>query len=117
MNIEQLRTLCLSLPHTTEDVKWEKDLCFCVGSKMFCVTGLEDGHEGASFKVKDEQFGELTSRPGIEPAPYLARYKWILTRAWDSLDEQEWEQFVRQSYQLVFDKLSGKVKQKISPLS
>ena len=40
MNIEQLRKYCLSFPHATEDVKWGNDLCFCVGGKMFCVTGL-----------------------------------------------------------------------------
>jgi len=28
--------------------------------------------------VTDEEFGELTDRRGIIPAPYAARYKWIL---------------------------------------
>ena len=41
MNIEQLRKFCLSFPGATEDIKWGADLCFCVGAKMFCVTGAD----------------------------------------------------------------------------
>ena len=39
MNIEQLRKYCLSFPGATEDIKWGADLCFCVGAKMYWVTG------------------------------------------------------------------------------
>ena len=69
MNIEELRQISLSLPHATEDVKWEKDLCFCIAEKMFCVTGLVPGHNKASFKVNKEEFAEMVERPGIIPAP------------------------------------------------
>ncbi len=43
MNLEHLRKYCLSFPGVTEDVKWGNDLCFCVGEKMFCVTGVDGG--------------------------------------------------------------------------
>ena len=59
MNIEQLREFCLSLPHTTEDVKWGNDLCFSVGAKMFAVTGV-DSTGSVSFKCTPEKFAELT---------------------------------------------------------
>ena len=70
MNIETLRAFCLSLPGVTEDVKWDSDLSFSVGGKMFCVTSV-DVESGASFKVKDELFREMTQREGIIPAPML----------------------------------------------
>ena len=77
MNIETLRELCRALPAVTEDVKWGHDLCFSVADKMFCVAAL-DGPLTVSFKVKDEEFDELSSTPGFSPAPYVARYKWVL---------------------------------------
>jgi predicted DNA-binding protein (MmcQ/YjbR family) len=109
MHIEQLRKFCLSLPHATEDVKWEKDLCFCIGEKMFCVTGLEDGHDSASVKVSNEEFDEMTSREGIEPAPYLARYKWVLAK-FSALSDAEWQHYIHQSYELVKAKLPAKIR-------
>ena len=73
MNIEQLRKFCLSQPHANEDVKWGSDLCFCVGEKMFCVTGLEPAENNSiSFKCTPEKFAELVEKDGIIPAPYGA---------------------------------------------
>ena len=49
-----------------------------VGGKMFCVFLLEAGRAATcSFKVDDERFLELTGVPGVIPAPYLARAKWV----------------------------------------
>ena len=112
MNVEEIRTFCLSLPHVTEDVKWGADLCFCIGSKMFCVTGL-DGPFGVSFKVKDDEFEELSTTEDIVPAPYVARYKWIFVSNEDRFTKTQWEHYIKQSYQLVKDKLPKGVKAKL----
>ncbi|MFN0033542.1 MAG: MmcQ/YjbR family DNA-binding protein [Saprospiraceae bacterium] len=108
MNVESLRTLCLSFPGVTEDIKWGYDLCFSVGEKMFCVT-IPDADEGASFKVLDEEFHEMVSREGIIPAPYMARYKWVQVQDFLWLSDKEWEHYIRQSYELVKAKLPKKV--------
>jgi predicted DNA-binding protein (MmcQ/YjbR family) len=113
MTLEDLRTLCLSFPHVTEDIKWGHDLCFCVGGKMFCVTGLS-GELTASFKVKDEEFEELSSSADIIPAPYVARYKWVLVQKASRLKKKEWEHYVRQSYELVKNGLPAKMKRALS---
>ena len=42
-----------------------------------------------SFKVEDERFLELTDRPGIIPAPYLARAKWIYVENAEALGDDE----------------------------
>ena len=65
MNIEQLRKFCLSMPGATEDIKWGADLCFCVGAKMFCVTGADSLAGGLSLKCTPEKFAELIEREGI----------------------------------------------------
>jgi predicted DNA-binding protein (MmcQ/YjbR family) len=56
MNLEILRELCLRMSGATEGIKWEKDLCFMVGEKMFLITVLDASPTSASFKVKDEDF-------------------------------------------------------------
>ena len=108
MNIESLRDFCRELPAVTEDVKWGHDLCFSVAGKMFCVAAL-DGPLTVSFKVKDDEFDELSNSPGIRPAPYVARYKWVLVEDVDKLSRKEWAHYVKQSYDLVRAKLPKKV--------
>src|SRR5689334_25053088 len=108
MNIDKLREYCLSLPAVTEDVKWGHDLCFSIAGKMFCVASLE-GPLSVSFKVKDDEFDELSNSPGLRPAPYVARYKWVLVEDVSKLSRKEWAHYVRQSYDLVRAKLPKKL--------
>ena len=107
MNAENIRAICKKLPDVTEDVKWGADLCFMISEKVFCVTGLE-GPFGVSFKVTDEEFGAMSARPGIIPAPYVARYKWVMVQDAKALTKKEWEFFITQSYNLVKAKLPKK---------
>lgn len=108
-DIEQLRKYCLSLPAVTEDVKWENDLVFSVGGKMFCVAGLETPLK-FSFKVKDDQFDEMSVRDGFKPAPYLARAKWVFVTEPSKLHTHEWKGLVKNSYELVRNKLPKKLR-------
>lgn len=107
MDIESVRKFCKSLPAVTEDVKWGNDLCFLIAGKMFCVAGLS-GKLAISFKVKEDEFYELTSNPGIIPAPYVARYKWVLVHDMNRLSKKEFEHYIRQSYELIKSKISVK---------
>ena len=115
MNIESLQKICKSLPAVTEDIKWGNDLCFSIGNKMFCVIGLQTP-SSASFKVRDEEFDEMCEREGIQPAPYVARYKWVLATDLDRLAKKEWEFFIRQSYELVKSKLPKKTLKELEGL-
>ena len=114
MNIEKLRKFCLSMPGATEDIKWGADLCFCVGAKMFCVTGVDSSAGGVSLKCTPEKFDELIERQGIEPAAYVGRYKWVHIHDLDAVASDELKALINQSYQLVFDKLPPKVKKTIA---
>ena len=109
MEIESLRKFCLSLPAVTEDVKWGHDLCFSVGGKMFCVAGLETPFK-CSFKVKEEEFEELSVRDGFMPAAYMARNKWVTVTNPARVNKKEWEYYIRQSYELVKAGLTKKLR-------
>ena len=104
MDIEVLRTICLSFPAVTEDVKWGNDLCFCVGGKMFCVTNLEPPHT-FSFKVTDAEFEELSQSEGFIPAPYMARAKWVLVTDSSKLSRRDLKKYLKQSYDLIRAKI------------
>ena len=108
MTIDTIRTICRALPDTTEDIKWDYDLVFSVGGKMFAVVCLEPPHTVA-FKCTPERFAELVERDGIIPAPYLARAMWVQDKGiGDGLDRRELEQLIRASYELVKAKLPKK---------
>ena len=103
---------CRKLPGVTEDVKWEKDLVFSVGDKMFAVFGLPD-LEPIGFKVEPVLFPVLTQRPGIIPAPYMAQHSWINVASADILPRQELEELLRESHALVAQKLSKKARARL----
>jgi predicted DNA-binding protein (MmcQ/YjbR family) len=108
VTIEHIRAFCRGLPGTTEDIKWQSDLVFSVGGKMFTVVCVDPPHTVA-FKCTPETFAELVEREGIIPAPYLARAMWVQENALgESLDRRELEHLVRTSYELVSAKLSRK---------
>ena len=110
MHIEQLRKFCLSFPGATEDIKWGADLCFCVGAKMFCVTGADSIAGGLSLKCTPEKFAELIERENIDPAAYVGRYKWIRIHDLNAVTPGELKDLISTSYQLVHDKLPKAVR-------
>jgi len=116
MTIEDIQKICKDYNGVTEDIKWDYHLCFNVGGKMFLVTSPDDTPITASFKVADELFEEMTTRPGFSPAQYLARYKWIYVEDINLLNEEEWKQRIDQSYHLIAEKLPKKIKKEIGLL-
>jgi predicted DNA-binding protein (MmcQ/YjbR family) len=114
MDIEWVRRHCLSFPHATEQVQWGNDLVFKVAGKMFAVAPLEPAAAVLSFKCTPEIFAELTERPGIKPAAYMARNHWISLESEDALATRETKALLRQSYDLVFAKLPKKTQAQLS---
>jgi predicted DNA-binding protein (MmcQ/YjbR family) len=102
MSIDWVRQFCLSLPHVTEQVQWEDVLAFKVGGKMFATAPLEATDQWLAFKCAPEEFAELTERPGIIPAPYLARAHWVSIESENVLRRSEVEALLRRAHELVF---------------
>src|SRR5215470_13901581 len=100
MIVDDIRKYCRSLPSVTEDVKWGNDLCFSIGGKMFCVVSLTEPF-GVSFKVGDEEFETLSETEGFIPAPYVARYKWVLLQNTTKVSKKQLEAYIRKSYELI----------------
>ncbi|MGH9659446.1 MAG: MmcQ/YjbR family DNA-binding protein [Bryobacteraceae bacterium] len=114
MTLAAFRRYCRSQPHATENVQWGHDLVFKIAGKMFAVVSLDPASQGQfSFKCTPEEFAELTEREGVVPAPYVARYHWVLVEDPDALPAAELKRLVRQSYEMVRAKLPAKVRARL----
>ncbi|MGE7989937.1 MmcQ/YjbR family DNA-binding protein [Pseudomonas sp. NPDC089554] len=104
MNAEQVAAFCLALPGAREDYKWGGIRVFSVaGNKMFAVLDLAGA--GLSFKVADDLFLGYCDRPGVRPAPYLARAHWISMLAPYPMGREELSDLLQRSHQLVVRRL------------
>ncbi|MBI3283352.1 MAG: MmcQ/YjbR family DNA-binding protein [Burkholderiales bacterium] len=115
MDFMLAREFCAGLPGASADIKWGNVLVYSVGAKMFAVTGAnQEDSQRFSFKVEDGRFLELTDRPGIVPAPYMARCKWVQVNDAGALDDAEAQALLRRSYELVFARLTKKLQRELS---
>ena len=105
---ESVRAFSLGLPSAVEEIKWEDNLVFSVGKKMFAILSLNPPFR-FSFKCTPDDCAELVERPGIIPAPYLARYHWVCLTEPTALDWTECRRLIRNSYRLVRAKLPKRI--------
>lgn len=110
MDIDSIRKYCLSFPHATENLQWGDDLCFKVNKKIFTIVGLASVPQKLCFKCTPEEFARLCEQDGIQPAPYVGRYKWVLLERLDVLNASELKDLIRQSYEMVATKAKPKAK-------
>ena len=103
---------CARLPHATQDIKCGADLVYSVGGKMFAVFNPEDPAQ-VSFKTTPEMFAILTSKDGVIPAPYAARFHWVLVRKKGALPAPALRELLSESYRLVALKLPAGVRKKL----
>ncbi|MGA2904425.1 MAG: MmcQ/YjbR family DNA-binding protein [Candidatus Korobacteraceae bacterium] len=113
MDIEAIRRYCLQFPHTTENLQWGCDLCFKVDGKLFLVMPLEPAPVRLSLKCSAEKFAELCQRPGVRPAPYLARAQWVSLEQLNTLLDAELRELIAEAYQLVWERLPKKRQQEL----
>lgn len=116
MDNEQIRAMCLRLPHTVEAVGWGHHLVFwagdkAIGGKMYALIHLDDAGTGVVwFHAGPEHYAELLEIEGIIPAPYMARAHWVTVMRWDVLRLRQWEEELRAAHTLVYEKLPPKTK-------
>ncbi|RZL33994.1 MAG: hypothetical protein EOO96_11150 [Pedobacter sp.] len=112
MDIETFREYCLSLPGTTEGMKWDH-LCFMIEEKIFVIIAIDYGNS-FSTKCTPEEFDELTARDGIQQAFHMAKRQWVQVADLDVLNDTELKKRVETSRALVLAKLPKKVREKYS---
>ena len=102
MRDTELDALCAHWPGVASVLKWEVDRVYQVAGKMFavfCTLGPDRGR--LSFQVEPDRFVELSSQPGMMPAPYAGRVFWISVAEPERFTTDALAGFVRRSYELV----------------
>jgi len=115
MNYDAIREFCIKQPGATRDIKWQSKEVFSVGGKMFCLIDIVPAPAGIAIKADRARFLELTDQPGISPAPYLARYHWVMLEGPQVVPAASLVDLLRESYQLVLAKLPKKIRDDLLP--
>lgn len=112
MTPKALRAHCLSLPGAECVVQWGDDQVYKVAGKMFAVT--DAAVTKISFKCSEEAFNILTESGIAEPAPYLARAKWVRVAS-GTMPDAELRGRLTQAYAIVRGGLTRKVQAALPP--
>lgn len=97
----------MGLAGTTEDIKWEDNLCFLVADKIFLLCSLIPPHQ-VNLKVDKAEFRDLVARDGIRQAAHFARGQWVEVASPQILSDAEMRQRIVESRALVISKLTKK---------
>ncbi len=118
MDVASLRKYCLSLPFAKECFPWNEPQyemlsTFTVAGKWFCL--LNSDEEFVDLKCKPENVEKLQSEfDGIFPAWHMNKQHWIGVKLYSDLTDDEIEDLLKQSYDLVFDSLSKVAKAELA---
>ncbi len=113
MTRDEFNAFCVRLPATSHVVQWGNSDVWKIGGKVFAICGWNAGKvPGITFKVSDIAFEMLRDMDGLRPAPYLASrgMKWIQRHGEPGLERDELEQNLTQSYLIVANGLSRKMR-------
>jgi predicted DNA-binding protein (MmcQ/YjbR family) len=110
-----VRRLCAAMPQAQSERKWGNVDTWLIRRKMFAIIVLDARGRPTDlwFKVDPERFLELTDRPGIRPAPYLARAGWVAVADPSRLTLAELGPLLERSYRLVVAGLAQRVQREL----
>lgn len=123
MNIDELRTFCLSKPGSSESFPFdEHTLVFKVMNKMFALTSLkkwEAGNYSVNLKCDPVKAIELREQypDTIFPGYHMHKKHWNTIAIHDTiLSEKFTKHLINHSYELVVSKLPKRDKEKLKTL-
>lgn len=111
--LEELMRIVELWPGVTFDIKWEHHLCFNVGGKIFFIASPDEVPINASFKVREEDFIDWSSKDGVIQAPYFAKKQWVRIDDITRLDLSNWKDALHISYTEISLKLTKKLRKEI----
>lgn len=115
MNLEEIHTLCVSFPFTTESFPFdEQTLVFKVGGKMFLLIDSLDPIE-ITIKTDPEKAIEYReSFFGVKDGYHMNHKYWITVLLDSDVSAKLLKQMIQDSYQLVFNGLTKKLKNELT---
>lgn len=107
-DMDALLAQARALPGAQFDIKWETRRVLSLESKMFALFN----NDTVMYKVADDDFLVLSGLPGVRPAPYLARARWIEVSSLEALSLEQLHDGLADARRLVLAKLPKAVRQR-----
>lgn len=109
MNVTQLKKFCQTLPGTNERLLADPNniLVYSLDDRNFAY--FKTSHPEMwrfSIKVSPDRFVELTGIPGVKPARYRGRYRWITIVDVTGFPASYLKELVEWSYRHMLEALS-----------
>lgn len=117
MNIESLRSYCLSLPEAEEGLPFGGDtLVFSVRGKMFCATGI-DHFDWINLKCDPEKAIELREQyEDVLPGYHMNKRHWNSIRTGTRIPDAQIREWIKDSYRLVVAGMPKKQREGLEPV-
>ena len=78
MNLRSFDAACKKLPGAVLSIQWGEEHVWKIGGKLFAISSPHRKPFVCSVKASEVAREVLKGKPGISPAPYLARAGWLL---------------------------------------
>lgn len=115
MTREEFDAYCGTLPSVSHVIQWGGASVWKVGGKIFAICA----HWGAGdqqkigFKCNDLSYRILIEQPGIVPAPYLARAKWVQLVNESAMTDDEVRSYIGDAHQIIAGKLTRALRKQL----
>ena len=108
MNREDFDSFCASLDGVSHVEQWGGASVWKLGGKIFAICSRwgEGDHGKISFKCSDIAYEILPNLPGIIPAPYLARAKWVQIENEEAMTDEDIRDHILTAYHIIMRKLT-----------
>jgi len=95
--------------------QWGGASAWKLGGRIFavCSTWGQGSHTKISFKCSDLAYSILCQQPGIVPAPYLGRAKWVQLEAADAMSRRDIKDYIQAAYFIIMAKLTKAQRQEL----
>ena len=102
MNITTFDSTCAALPGAERVIQWGGRHVWKVGGRIFAIATPQGSRPVLpSFKASDAARPMLLERPGIAPAPYLARAGWVCLTAPGALDDAALAAYLGEAHRVI----------------
>lgn len=118
MHLEEFRDYCLKKPGVTESFPFDSNtLVFKVLGKIFTITGV-DPFESINLKCDPEKAVELREKyDSVIPGYHMNKVHWNTVLMDNSIPDQLIIQWIDDSYGLIVQSLSKKLKEELNQMS
>jgi len=108
MNRNEFDQFCSHLTSATNVIQWGGASVWKIGGKIFALHPDLGGDKAdmLSFKCSEMSYYVLCEVPGIVPAPYLARAKWVQITTAEAMPHDDICLYLKSAYDIISQKLT-----------